>query len=83
MAAATIDKPLSVAEEIIEPLEEVWRQLVKLSNESAGVPLNPEYTKNKIFVLAQEMDVALSIVRRELEGLLEPDEYGYHDESRR
>ena len=73
----------TVAEEIIEPMEKVWEQLVKLSNESKGAPLNPDYTKSKIFVLTQEMDVALCFLRRDIEGMLEPDVYGYHDESRR
>ena len=73
----------TVAEEIVEPMEKVWEQLVKLSNESNGAPLNPEYTKSKIFVLAQEMNVALSFLRRDIEGMLEPDEYNYHDESLR
>ena len=59
----------SIAEEIMEPLEIVWRELVRLSNESMEIPISQQ----RVFTLAQEMDAALSFVQRELESFY-PDE---------
>ena len=81
----------SIAEEIVEPMEIIWDQLVKLANQSEGSTVSatsPEYTKSRVFAIAQEMDAALTFLRRNIEGLLEPelppdDFYKYSDDSSR
>ena len=59
----------SIAEEIMEPLDIVWRKLVRLSNETKDVPVSSQ----RVFDIAAEMDAAMSFVQRNLEGFY-PDE---------
>ena len=59
----------SIAEEIMEPLDIVWRKLVRLSNETRDVPVSSQ----RVFDIAAEMDAAMSFVQRELESFY-PDE---------
>ena len=63
----------SIAEQILDPLESVYVKLVDLmqETETAGGQLNPEYTKRKIHEIAKEMNSALTLVRHDVEGLLE------------
>jgi hypothetical protein len=59
----------SIAEEIMEPLENVWRELVRLSNETYEIPVD----RQRVYNIAAEMDAALSFLQRELESFY-PDE---------
>jgi hypothetical protein len=70
----------STAEQIVEPLEIVWQKLVRLSKETYDLPID----SNSVYAIAQEMDAALSFLRRNIEGILEselpPDDFYKHSD---
>ena len=63
----------SIAEQILDPLESVYVKLIDLmqETETAGGQLNPGYARLKISEIAKEMNIALTLVRHDVEGLLE------------
>jgi len=71
----------SIAEQILDPLESVYVKLIDLmqETETAGGQLNPGYARLKISEIAKEMNIALTLVRHDVEGLLEaqspPDDF--------
>ena len=70
----------TVAEEILDPVEVAYIKLAKLAWESdTPAVLNPEYAKRKIQEIAKEMNGALTLVRHDVEGLLDaqspPDDF--------
>ena len=61
------DEKKTVVDEIMEPAEKVWKAMVDLANSTHG-------HGEDLYALAQELDVALSFIHRNIEGLLvDPD----------
>ena len=78
MSCGEYNSPLgkkTVAEEIMEPLENILKDLVQLAQASVEIPVN----STRVNAIVRNMDGALTSVRRNVESLLEatmpPDDY--------
>tara|TARA_R110000824_G_scaffold292565_2_gene480944 strand:+ start:818 stop:1165 length:348 start_codon:yes stop_codon:yes gene_type:complete len=73
-------KDLTAAEQITESMEIIWKKLLdlskdeRISNEGLNAP------GMRLFAIVQEMDAALSFLRRDVEGLVTGDSFTMPDE---
>ena len=62
----------TVVEEIVEPMEIIWKMLLDLTKDERIPSDEADAPGARLFAIVQEMDANLSFLRRNIEGLVEP-----------
>ena len=68
------------AEQITESMEIIWRKLLDLSKNSRIPNEGLDAPGQRLYAIVQEMDAALSFLRRDVEGLVTGDSFTVPDE---